>query len=502
MDNRRAIGKAVLLAFCWILSFAAMSVSLTDTEQFSFFMRVFIPVMLIFGYLFLWKIERVFFRWQLWIAAVIFAAAVTVGASYGYAGTVELVTNQKIKALVYFLGRVPAFYMGMVLVLEAMKKGKPLHKRYPAWAYAPVVFICWLPYLLTVWPGSVSGDAAAGFSELFGAKALSGGNTLLQTGFIGLAAVIGQGIFQSADAAVALYALAQSLLMAWLLGSTVAMTAECGAPKWLTLASLLFFALCPVFPLYAFAVSADTSFALAALWLTLTIWRLVRGEKPALKDVISLSVGAVLCVLLRGWGVWVAAVALVVLLVWSLVKHSEIWRSVMYALACAVCAFVILQAALLPMLKTMNVVETETIAAESETSFNYGYIMPGVLSEDEPAFVLGAAEEATDAFDYTVNPHAGSMKTVFDRLLSYAPFRILVAPGIYGWIALFALAVALTRKRWQTLLIMLVPLLALAGCLASPINGALGLALPVCFAAPVFLAAAAQATRQTDTNTL
>jgi len=174
----------------------------------------------------------------------------------------------------------------------------------------------------------------------------------------------------------------------------------------------------------------------------------------------------------------------------------------MYALACAVCAFVILQAALLPMLKTMNVVETETIAAESETSFNYGYIMPGVLSEDEPAFVLGAAEEATDAFDYTVNPHAGSMKTVFDRLLSYAPFRILVAPGIYGWIALFALAVALTRKRWQTLLIMLVPLLALAGCLASPINGALGLALPVCFAAPVFLAAAAQATRQTDTNTL
>ncbi|MBN1777913.1 MAG: hypothetical protein JW811_07300 [Clostridiales bacterium] len=503
MDNRRAIGKAVLLASCWILSFAAMSVTLGDTELFSFWMRVFVPVMLIFGYLFLWKIERVFLRWQLWIAAAVFAAVVTVGAGYDYAGTAEHVINQIWKALVYFLGRVPAFYMGMALVLEVMKKGRPLHKRYPAWAYALAVFICWLPYLVTVWPGSVSDDAAVRLLELCGAKALSGGPTLLQTGFIGLAAVIGRGLFQSADSAVALYCIVQGLLTAWLFGILVSMIAKDGAPLWLTLASLLFFALCPVFPLYAFAVSADTSFALAALWLMLTVWRLLRNETPAHKDVVSLSVSAVLCVLLRGWGVWVTAVPLSVLLVVSLIKRSRIWRGAMYALACAACALIILQGALLPMLRTMNDAETETAAADGATAFNYGYLMPGYISDAEPAFVLGAVgETAGEAFGYTVNPNAGSMNAVFDRLLSYAPFRILAAPGLYGWVALFALAAALARRRWQELSYLLVPLAALAGCLASSVNGSLGLALPVCFAAPAFLAAAAKATRQTETNAL
>ena len=118
-------------------------------------------------------------------------------------------------------------------------------------------------------------------------------------------------------------------------------------------------------------------------------------------------------------------------------------------------------------------------------------------------FVLGVAEEADDtAVGMTTNPNAQAMQTVFDRLLTYAPFRILASPGIYGWIALFALAVVLAHRRRQMLLFLLPSLLTLAWCLASPVNGSLGLALPVCFSAPVFLAAAAKCTRNAEENAL
>jgi hypothetical protein len=132
VDKRRRIGKAGLLMFCWALSLAAMSLSLAGSGRFSFWMRVFVPVMLIFGYLFLWQIPRVLMRWQLWAAAVLFAAAVTLGASFEHAGSVQLLAEHKGKALIYFLGRVPAFMMGMALFWEAAKRGKTLTRGLPA----------------------------------------------------------------------------------------------------------------------------------------------------------------------------------------------------------------------------------------------------------------------------------------------------------------------------------------------------------------------------------
>ena len=579
MHDRSAIGKVGLLIFCWVLSFAAMSLSLTETGYFSFWMRVFVPVMLIFGYLFLWKIPRVFCRWQLWAAAVFFAAVVTLGASFDHTGSIELITGQKWKALVYFLGRVPAFYMGMALVWEAMKNGKLWIKPCPVWAYAAVIFLCWLPYLVTVWPGTVSNDSITQLTEIYGSKPLSNGNPLLQTGLIWLCAVIGQGIFRSADTAVALYVLSQGLLMAWLLGVTVSMMIRGGAPKWLSLLALGFYAICPIFPLFAFCVGKDTNFAMATLWLSLIIWRMVSNEKPTRRETIFLSVSAVLCVLLRNAGAGLVAVTLAALLIWSLVRRNQIWRSVLYALTCTAAALFILYAALIPALSAEDSPETEMLsvplqqvarvvtnealpeeyadtvnavlpvdqlkaayngqlsdpvkdlwnadatAAEKrdffkawaslaaqfpETYFSaffhnsYGYVMPGFVSKIKPTFLLGAeddTDELTGKFDFTVNPNAERMKIVLKRLLTYAPFRILAAPGLYGWIALFGLAVVLAARKWRLLLYMLPALLTLAGCFFSPVNGYFRYAMPIYFAAPVLLYAAAQAIRNTERST-
>ena len=576
MQNRSAIGKVGLLILCWVLSFAAMSISLSDTGSFSFWMRVFIPAMLIFGYLFLWRIPRVFCRWQLWAAAAVFAAVATLGASFGDTGSAALLTAHKGKALFYFLGRVPAFYMGMALIWEAMKNGRLWSRRYPAWAFAAVIFACWLPYLFTVWPGTVSNDSITQLTEIYGGKPLSNGNPLFQTGLIWLCGAIGQGLFRSADAAVALYTLSQGLLMAWLLGYTVSRMVRGGAPLWLSLLALGFYALCPVFPLFAFCVGKDTNFAMAALWLSLIVWRIAATENATARDTAFLCVSAVLCVLLRNAGAGLAAVTLAALLVWSLVRRNPVWHSALYALACAASALFILYAALIPALAAQESPETETLSvplqqvarvvtneelpgeyfgavnavlpvdklkaayngelsdpvkdlwnrdatkAQKRAFFkawaklslthpgtylsaffhnSYGYVMPGFVSRIKPTFLLGA-EGDTDglagAFAFTVNPRAESMKAVLNRLLTYAPFRILSAPGLYGWAALFALAVVLAAKQWRMLLCMLPALLTLAGCFFSPVNGYFRYAMPIYFAAPLLLCAAALAIRKTE----
>ena len=393
MDKRRRIGKAGLLMFCWALSLAAMSLSLAGSGRFSFWMRVFVPVMLIFGYLFLWQIPRVLMRWQLWAAAVLFAAAVTLGASFEHAGSVQLLAEHKGKALIYFLGRVPAFMMGMALFWEAAKRGKTLTRGLPAVGYAAVIFACWIPYLLVVWPGTVSNDSITQLLEIFGVKALSNANPLFQTGLIGLFVWIGQGIFGSADAAIALYVLAQGVLMALLFGFAVSQAGESGAPKWLVLTSLGFYALCPVFPLFAFCVGKDTNFAMAVLWLSLLVWRMVRRGSSGTWESVWLSVSAVLCALLRNAGAGLAAVTLLALLFFGLCRRSGVWRSALYALTCAACALFLLYAALIPALRAQPSPEAETltvplqqvarVAANDSLPAEYAETVNAVLPVDQ-----------------------------------------------------------------------------------------------------------------------
>jgi len=233
VQNRRAAGKTGLVILCWLLSWASMNVSLAEDGFFSFFLQAAMPIAMLFGYLALRRIPCAFCKRPLWILAAFFAAIVTLGASFDAVGSAALVTGQKGKALLYFAGRVPAFYMGMALLVEALKSRKLFRKKLPTWAYALAIFVCWLPYLFAVWPGTVSNDSITQLMEIFGIKMLSNGNPLFQTGILYVFVQLGQGVFRSADAAVAMYVIVQGLLMAWLLGYTVNLAVKRGAPAWL-----------------------------------------------------------------------------------------------------------------------------------------------------------------------------------------------------------------------------------------------------------------------------
>lgn len=226
-------------------------------------------------------------------------------------------------------------------------------------SYTLLLLLCWLPYLLILWPGTVSNDSITQLAEALGRRALSNGNPVFQTGLIWLAVQLGQTLMGSADAAVALYTLTQGVLMAWLMGYTLNRIRRAHTPAWLAWLAAAFFALCPVFPTFAFCMGKDTNFAMAVLWLMLMVWRVLESRWPPLRTLVGLILSSVLCVLLRNAGIGIAMATLGLLLVWALTVRTRQWRAPLAALAVTAAVAMVLHLSVLPALGAQPTPETE-----------------------------------------------------------------------------------------------------------------------------------------------
>lgn len=715
MRTTRAGGlKTLLLALLWALSVAALCVPLTGVAQDAGStgwertlpdtgLWLVAAVAVALGYRSLGQRRRSFGNVRLWILALLFAAVTTLGESFANTGTAELVTAQKKLAFLYCAGRVPLFYMGMALLLQALTRypvpaatgsrqtdgvpvpvpawvesarkraytepvedEKPVRKPYrppvpewaaqwaekrtalsqpapvsqpvddampgfpepsvpganpetvaqqaepfrsrptdtsqgawaaqadkplpylpaavanvahaeraglPVWGSALLLLVCWLPYLYAVWPGTVSNDSITQLKQIFGLIPLENGNPLAQTGLLWLAVRAGTGLFGSADAAVALYVCVQASLMAWLLGDTLRKIAYSGSPRWLVGLSTAFFALCPIFPVFAFCVGKDTVFSMAVLWLTLSVWRMLTALRPRATDTLCLCLSAAACALLRNAGAVLAGITLAAMLIRSLSVKRLSWRAPLMGLVVIGASLGLLYGVAVPALHALSARETENWSAplqqvartvagggltdselaainavlptdqlqavyngelsdpvktlwrsdatpEQKSAFyatwfrlglkhpatyasaffhnTYGYLMPGYVSTIKPNFLLGQQghrEKLAGIFDFSVSNRSAALKNTLQTLFDYAPFRLLCAPGLYGWFALFALAGVMGCRRRENAIAMLPALLTLLGCLFSAVNGYFRYAMPLYFMAPVLLALLSQALR-------
>jgi len=492
MPQPRGKVKTLLLAVLWALSFVALCITLVNTPaatltnmsttEASIGWTRTLPatgawflaaVALGLGYAFLARLYHAFYKPRLWLVSILLAGVATLGESFAQTGTAELVTSQKTLAVLYFVGRVPAYFMGMTLLLEALSrqhvteivfdpypaqpqatvptnfpaqrrgapqgnKGRFAHLnaeapvqrntgRYtrqsaegvpistqnhptgnstvkrtqtqatptdfrrnvtavanmaqhyrqsgtaggavqtiapkriviPTWGFMLILLVCWLPYLYAIWPGTVSNDSISQLAEIFGRKPLSNGNPLFQTGLVWLFMSLGKGIFQSADAAVSLYVCTQALLMAWLLGYSLKRMEETRVPRWLIGISTAFYALCPVFPIFAFCMGKDTNFAMAVLWLIMMVWRVVASKWPPMRTLVGLCLSAALCALLRNAGVALAGITLFTLLVWAFFKGTKQWRAPLLALAVLCGVALTMNLAVIPKVGAQRTPETE-----------------------------------------------------------------------------------------------------------------------------------------------
>lgn len=507
---------------------------------------------------------------RFWVLAALLAAVVTLAGSFDQTGNLDGLLQNKGRALLWFCLRVPLYFALFRLAWQALhaKPRRPLPRwlaKAPALKLGGLLYLCWLPWYICLFPGTVTVDSITQLMMVMGLKPLSAANPICQTGLVGLFRYLGLAIAGSPDLGVALYCVTQSLLMAWLLAETCVEISRSGAPGWLFWGSLAFYGLMPVFPVFAFCVGKDTNFAMAVLWLSLLCWQTVQGRPHP----VRLLLAAALCAALRNAGACLAALTLLILLICER-KNKKNFRAALWGLAgCAVMTGVIqliaipaLHAAPSPKTETwslplqqvarvavgdgltqeeadivrqvlpldnikalyngqlsdpvkdlwnqnatkeqthaffrvwLQVLRREPATCLSATFHNtYGYLTPGFMSQIKPTLIMGDQvgryASVKGYYDYTVNPLADVLKARLEILRAFAPYRVLVSPGLYGWIALFGLF-CLWRKGTRQGLICLTPaLFTLAGCFLSAVNGYFRYAMPLYLCAPLVLMAVA-----------
>ena len=113
------------------------------------------------------------------------------------------------------------------------------------------------------------------------------------------------------------------------------------------------------------------------------------------------------------------------------------------------------------------------------------------MSTIKPTLLIGDQRTRTASvdgfFDYSINPLSPGLKAFTQTLNRNVLYRILVSPGLYGWLTLFA-CVCLIRRKGSAALICAIPaLFTLAGCMLSAVNGYFRYAMPLYLSVPFLL---------------
>ncbi|MBR5546359.1 MAG: hypothetical protein IKU70_05200 [Clostridia bacterium] len=536
----------------------------------------------------LWMMYRAWLRLdnpfrpkRIWLLSALFAGVMTLGQSFSAAGTAEWVTGHKLEAFLFLAGRIPLYAAGMRLLTEMLGKAASgaAARRRTGWKLGALLWLCWLPWYICLFPGTVSVDSISMLMITYGLKPLTNANPIAQTALLWLFRRIAE-IAGHPDVGIALYCILQSVLMAWLLGALVGEMLRNHTPRGLAWGSFAFYALCPIFPVFAFCVGKDTNFAMAVLFLALEVWRIVHLKEGKTVRLVCVSIAAVGCVLLRNPGVYLAVLTLVLLLWWTLGKERRAekrWRAPLCGLLSAALVFVGLHTAVLPLFDIAPMPETEeysiplqqvarvaageALTPEQQEAVNgvleldklhaayngelsdpvkdlwrtdcteeqkaafwkawpqivmdnpmtcvsatfhntYGYLYPGYVSTIKPTLIVGDHSGRTantwGYFDFTVNPLSADVKAFTGKLNENALYRLLVSPGLYGWITVFA-AVWLMTKRGKRELLSAVPaLFTLAGCLLSAVNGYFRYSMPLYVSAPLLIWLVSQSLRKEE----
>lgn len=170
-----------------------------------------------------------------------------------------------------------------------------------------VLILFWTPYLLALYPGVVTPDTITSLRQIFGQIPYQNDHPLLFTYtlsvFFSPRWDVNLGAFLFAVCQMGMAAGTLSYLLKWLLGR--------GIGEFPVLLFLGYFALMPVFPIYAITLQKDTLFTLALLLFSLGMFSAAEDPKGfGKKDQMLMVLLVLLVVYLRHNGIYVALITL------------------------------------------------------------------------------------------------------------------------------------------------------------------------------------------------
>lgn len=137
-----------------------------------------------------------------------------------------------------------------------------------------LILLAWLPYILTLAPGSVLEDSLDSISQLLDpAVPVNNHHPVFYTFFIGIFIKVGL-VLGNINIGVFLYSLVQVCLMAGTIAYVIILMVRKGVPIWFIGGTMLWYMFMPIFPDYAMIMWKDPIFSCALLWLSFLLMEL------------------------------------------------------------------------------------------------------------------------------------------------------------------------------------------------------------------------------------
>ncbi len=166
------------------------------------------------------------------------------------------------------------------------------------------LLLCWSPYLIVFYPGTVIWDMGEMLGGLYGLRLLSTWHPMLTTWLFGGCVWLGRQIAGD-NLGAFLFTLLQTFAMAFALADALRFLRRLGLGRSFRLAALLFFGLTPIFGSFAQAVGKDTLYAAALLLFAVRTAEILLYGAPKRKELAWYAAFALLSCLLRANGPYV-----------------------------------------------------------------------------------------------------------------------------------------------------------------------------------------------------
>ena len=180
---------------------------------------------------------------------------------------------------------------------------------------AGLIFLCWLPYVLSYYPGLIYEDSLNSVWQALGYWDYNNHHPFMYTMFIKLFMKIGQ-VFGDLNFGCFLYSIAQMIIVSTIFGYSITWLGRHGVPKsWRTVITL-FYAIVPVFPLHAISMWKDPLFSAALLLEILLLADVAESKGSILREKKTIFkmilVNAMIC-FTRNNGIYIVALVNLIL---------------------------------------------------------------------------------------------------------------------------------------------------------------------------------------------
>ncbi len=190
--------------------------------------------------------------------------------------------------------------------LARFRRLRRLYREHTILCCALFFALCWSPFLLAFWPGTVVWDMGEMIAQFFGQRPMDTWHPVFTTWVFGGCVWLGR-LAGGDNSGAFLFTLLQTALLAYALGACVRLLRRLGLGRGWQLAAIALFGLTPIFGAYAQTIGKDTLYAALLLLFTLETLTLLRcpEERPAARRLIGYGAVALLTCLTRSNGVYV-----------------------------------------------------------------------------------------------------------------------------------------------------------------------------------------------------